>query len=63
MNSSAPEGSHRAWLWPWAVTASVFLALSLPKAGQPISDDEIYEVRNAERILAGEAIQLYVPPV
>ena len=42
---------------------ALFLALALPGVQQPVSDDEIYEVRNAERLLAHEPIQLYVPPV
>jgi hypothetical protein len=46
-----------------AAAALLFLALSLPGAGQPVTDDEIYEVRNAERLLAGEPIHLYIPPV
>lgn len=50
-------------LWRLAVVALVYLSLALPKITQPISDDEIYEVRNAERILAGEAVHVYIPPV
>jgi hypothetical protein len=42
---------------------ALFLALALPGVQQPVSDDEIYEVRNAERLLAHEPIHLYVPPV
>ena len=50
-------------LWRCALVALVYLSLALPKINQPISDDEIYEVRNAERILAGERVHLYVPPL
>ena len=41
----------------------LYLALSMPKINQPVTDDEIYEIHNAELILAREPIHLFVPPV
>ncbi|MFC1548573.1 glycosyltransferase family 39 protein [Candidatus Omnitrophota bacterium] len=47
----------------YVIILSLYLALALPKIDQPITDDEIYEVLNAENILAGKRIQLFIPPV
>ncbi len=41
----------------------VFIFLILPKINQPITDDEIYEIDNAECILSGNHVKIYVPPV
>lgn len=47
------------WTLPWI---AVYLILAIPKIDQPVTDDEIYEIRNAERILDGEPIALFLPP-
>lgn len=47
----------------WSLALVLFLGLALLRLQQPVSDDEIYEVRNAERLIAGEPIHQYIPPV
>ncbi|MGB3111993.1 MAG: glycosyltransferase family 39 protein [Candidatus Omnitrophota bacterium] len=42
---------------------AVYLVLALPGINQPVTDDEIYEIQNAEKLVAGESIQVFVPPL
>ncbi|MBT3343666.1 MAG: hypothetical protein HN712_05180 [Gemmatimonadetes bacterium] len=57
------EPATSSALIAWLLACALFLALVLPRLQQPVTDDEIYEVRNAERLIAGEQIHLYVPPI
>jgi hypothetical protein len=47
----------------YAVVLCLFILLVSPKLNQPVTDDEIYEIDNAERILSGEPIRVFVPPL
>ncbi len=46
----------------YIILLCIFLVLALPKTGQPVTDDEVYEISNAERIREHRPIQLFVPP-
>jgi hypothetical protein len=55
--------ASRHTILQYAVVLLLFMLLALPKVNQPVTDDEIYEIDNAERILSGEPIRLFVPPL
>ena len=62
-NRPADPLPHRLDRHGWLLALLVFLILAVPRLQQPVTDDEIYEVRNAERLLVGEQIHLYLPPL
>jgi 4-amino-4-deoxy-L-arabinose transferase-like glycosyltransferase len=55
--------ASRHTILQYAVVLLLFMLFALPKVNQPVTDDEIYEIDNAERILSGEPIRLFLPPL
>lgn len=55
--------TSRHTILQYTVVLLLFMLLALPKINQPVTDDEIYEIDNAERILSGEPIRLFLPPL
>ena len=55
--------TSRHTILQYAVVLSLFILLVSPNLNQPVTDDEIYEIDNAERILSGEPIRVFVPPL
>jgi hypothetical protein len=47
----------------FAVAAVLYLSLALPKVNQAVTDDEVYEIENAHRLLEGRQITVLALPL